>query len=262
MALRNATPVKFPPASVSDTIGGTNVFAGACGNLANLIPDPSTRNLWQGRPASTKLVDFNVGSGPFSSGFSSGFQQGFSPFNSAFISVMDIFGDVAYGMIATSQFAGHDVPFAFNLTTKSFNAITGATLANTPASPATSGAWTPPSMDLIGTKIIITHPGFNFGGGFVFGVIDISNVAAPTWTSQNTTTNALPALPVWVKNFNGRAYFLVNFPGDSTKNGAWYSDVLVPTTITNASQIITFEDTQPLTCAAGLALYNHLAVYA
>jgi hypothetical protein len=256
--LRNGVPLKFSPYGVSDAIDSTNVFAGAMAALSNLVPDPSTRNLWQCRPAANKLVDFNSTSGPFSSGWSSGFQH--NPFGagvvSTFISVLLVVGTRAYGMIANNQFAGHDVPFSYNLATNTFDLITGTTSANTPVSPATTGPWTPPSMALIGSKIICTHPGFNFGGGFAFGVLDVTTPTAPTWTAQNTTTNSLPALPSWVTNFNQRAWFLVNIPNGQP--GAYFTDVLVPTSITNANQVVTFDDNQLLNVAAGLGLFNQL----
>lgn len=257
MALRKATPLKFSPRTASDALDSTNLPTGSMQALTNLIPDPTTTDLWTCRPASIKLTDFNTG-GPFSSGWSSGFQHGpFGPgITSGFVSVLLVVGTRAYGMIATSQFAGHDVPFSYNLLTNSFDPITGTSSANTPVSPATTGAWTPPTMALIGSKIIVTHPGFNFGGGFAFGVLDVTTPTAPTWTAQNTTTNALAALPSFVANFNGRAYFLVNIPGGQP--GAYFSDVLAPTSITNANQIITFDDNQSLTAAAQLGLFNQL----
>jgi hypothetical protein len=236
MALRNATPLSFSPQGVSDALDSTNVFGGAMAALSNLIPDPTTKNLWQCRPAALKLTSF--------AGFTT----------PGFVSAMGVIGNLAYGLIATGRNAGQDEPFAYNLLTQSFVTISGVTAANTPTSPATSGAWTPPSMALIGTKLIFTHPGFNFGGGFAFGVLDISNPAAPAWSATNTSINALPALPSWVANFNGRAWFLVN-PATG-QPGAYFTDVLIPTQITNAAQVLTFDDNLPLTCAAGLGLYN------
>jgi hypothetical protein len=236
VALRNAQPLSFTPHGVSDAVDGTNVFPGAMAQLSNLIPDASTANLWQGRPAAVRLTPF--------AGFTT----------PGFVSVLMVVGNFAYGMIASGRNVGQDEPFAYNLLTGGFITITGVTGANTPVSPSTSGAWSPPSIALVGTKLIITHPGFNFGGGFAFGVLDISNPASPTWTATNTTVNALPALPAWVANFGGRAWFLVN-PATG-QPGAYFTDVLAPTVITNANQVLTFDDNVPLTVAAGLGLYN------
>src|SRR5882724_4302279 len=111
MALRNAMPLRFSPQGLSDAIDGTNVFSGACAALQNLIPDPTTANLWQGRPASFLTVNFNAGSPPHVSGF---------------ISALDVFGNIAYGLIDTDQF-NTAVPFAYNLLTQAFITITGIT---------------------------------------------------------------------------------------------------------------------------------------
>ena len=236
MALRNAVPLPFSPRGASDALDATNSFEGPMAALANLIPDPTTSNLWQCRPASLQLTPFTGFTTP------------------GFMSALKVVGTLACGLIATGRNAGHDEPFVYNLLTQAFIVVSGVTAANTPTSPASSGAWTPPSVDLIGTKLIFTHPGFNFGGGFAFGVLDISNPAAPTWTATNTTVNPLPSLPSWVVNFGGRAWFLVN-PATG-QPASYFTDVLAPTVITNANQIITFDDNQQLTCAAGLGLYN------
>ena len=238
MGLRNAQPLHFSPHGLSDAVDSTNVFAGAMAMLSNLIPDASTANLWQCRPAALQLTGF--------SGFAT----------PGFVSALEVLGNVAYGMIGSARNPGQDEPFAYNLLTGVFITIAGVTAANTPASPTSSGAWTPPAMALVGTKLIVTHPGFNFGGGFAFGSLDISNPAAPVWSAGNTAVNALPALPTWVANFNGRAWYLVN-PATG-QPGAYYSDILVPGTITNASQVVTFDDNVALTCAEGLALFNQL----
>jgi len=225
--------------------------------LQDLIPDPTTRDLWQCRPAATLAASFNASTflNPFSSGFSSGFGGG-AGFTAGFISCLKIIGTRAYGMVAASTFPGHDAPFIYDFPTGTFIPITGITNGNTPISPQTSGAWVPPSLDLIGSKIIVAHPGFTGGGGAFFGVMDITNPAAPTWTATNTTTNALVAPPQWVANFNGRCFFLVNPPG--AQPGAYMSDQLNPTVITNASQILTFGDNVALTAAVGLPLENQL----
>jgi hypothetical protein len=98
---------------------------------------------------------------------------------------------------------------------------------------------------VISTKIIVTHPGFNGVGNNFFGVIDITNPAAPTWTDTNTATTPLTGVPTSVANYNNRAYFAV-------ANTLQFSDVLVPTTRTNASQSVTLGDTTPVTGQSGL----------
>jgi hypothetical protein len=249
-------PLVWSPSGASDTLDSSTAPDGAMALLSNLIPDPTTKNLWQCRPAAILLAAMGVGGpSPFSSGFSSGF--GATPFMAAtFVSCWKVVGTRLYGMISTGLNAGHDQPFAFDLVAGVFLPISGITNANTPVSPQTSGAWVPPNMDLIGVNIIVAHPGFSGAGGAFFGVINTSNPAALTWTAQNTTTNALVAPPQWVSNFNGRCFFLVNPPG--AQPAAYMSDQLNALNITNASQILTFGDNVPLTAAAGLPLENQL----
>lgn len=247
MALRNATPLAWSPHGLSDALDTTNTQPGMMIQLQNLIPDPSTVNLWQCRPAALELVDMNAGGG--------------HPWTGAngFISVLEVLGNVAYGMVATSQFTGKDAPFAFNLVTKTFTTISGVTSSNTPTSPAATGTWLPPTMSLVGTKIILTHPGFNGAGNGYIGVIDISNSAAPAWSSGNITgvvTFTVP--PQWVEQFNGRAFYLIN-PPTGAQPSIIFSDSLSPlTTSGTALPVLTFGDNIFLTVAIGLPLMNQL----
>jgi hypothetical protein len=246
-------PLVWSPRGASDTLDSSTAPPGSMALLQDLIPDPSTRDLWQCRPAGTLLISFSA------SGFSSGFSLGFGGtgfIGPTFISCFKVIGTRVYGMVSTARNAGKDEPFCYDIPTALFIPISGVTNANTPTSPATAGPWNPPNLDLIGTKLIVAHPGFNGAGNGYFGIIDISNPAAPAWSSGNTTTNALVAPPQWVQNFNGRCYFLVNPAG--AQPGAYMSDQLNPTVITNANQILTFGDNVPLTCAVGLPLSNQL----
>jgi len=236
---RNSHPLPWRPSGISDTLDASTAFPGAMSQLSNLIPDPTTKNLWQCRPAAIRLTAFP--------GFSS----------PGFISALIILGTRAYGMIATTLNPGNDQPFSYNIQTNTFDTITGITAGNTPASPPSSGTWVPPSMALIGTKIIVTHPGFTGGNGYI-GVIDISTLTAPTWTSTNIgAAIVFTTPPNFVFNFNGRAYYLVN-PPSGAQPSAIFSDVLAPTTVTNANQALTFGDNQYLTAIGGLALFNQL----
>lgn len=252
MSLRNAVPLAVHPKGLSDALDGSTVPSGSMASLQNLIPDPSTAQLWQCRPAGQQLVNFRTGGGPFSEGFSPGFQGGsFVPL-AGLISVFKIVGSVVYGMVSTSI---QDVPFAYSLMTNSFLPISGVTNANVPTSPATTGEWIPPTMDLVGAEILVTHPGFNGSGGVYFGWFDISDPNAITWSGGNLTglvTFTTP--PSVVRNFNGRAYWVTNPP--TGQPALIYSDVLVPRNVTNANQILTFDDNVPLTALAGLPLNN------
>lgn len=254
MTIRGGVPLSWFPQSLSECLDSTPVFPGAMASLQNLIPDPSTKNIWQCRPASILAVDLSLKGGAFSTAFSSAFNVGIAG-STAFISCLKVVGNRAYGLVASPTYAGFDIPFSYNLVSGSFDIITGITANNIPTSPLSSGAWTPPTADVIGTKLIVTHPGFNTVNGY-FGWLDISNPAAPAWSSGNTTTNGLAAVPVAVKQFNGRAWYLVN-PA-SGQPGAYYSDALAATVITGATQILTFDDNIPLTALGQLPLNNQL----
>jgi hypothetical protein len=230
MAIRNAKPVRFTPKGLCDAFDATDAFAGACQLLTNLVFDQGNPELIVARPG--------VGAAATT----------FSGFNSpTYVSVHTVIGTVAYGMVSTARNPGFDEPFAFNLLTSSFITISGVTAGNVPASPATTGAWTPPTMAVVGTKILITHPGFSGLSTNFFGVIDISNPSAPAWSSSNLATNPLTAVPTSVANFNNRAYFSVG-------NVLNFSDPLVPLTRTNASQAVTIGDTTPITAQSGLPI--------
>lgn len=230
-------PLVWSPRGCSDTLDASTAPSGAMASLQNLIPDPSTKDLWQCRPAALRLNDF-------------------SSFTTAtFISCQKVVGTRVYGMVSTARNPGQDEPFVYDILTNTFIAVAGVTAPNTPTSPATSGAWSPPALDLIGSKMIVVHPGFTGAAGVFFGVIDLTNPAAPVWSGTNTAPTALVNVPSWVSNFNGRAFFTVN---NVVQPAVYMSDSLNPTVITNANQILTFGDNVPLTCTAGLALLNQL----
>lgn len=228
MAIRNGQPVRFTPKGICDAFDATDAFPGACALLTNLIFDQANPEVVISRPG--------VGA-PVTS---------FASFTSpTFVSGFITIGSVVYGMVSTARNAGHDEPFAFDLNAGTFITISGVTAGNTPTSPATTGPWTPPTFAVISTKIIVAHPGFNGAGSNFFGVIDITTPATPAWSSSNLATNGLTGVPTSVSNYNNRAYFAVG-------NTLQFSDVLVPTTRTNASQALTLGDTTPITAQSGL----------
>ena len=233
MAIAESQPVRFTPVGVSDAFDSTDKFPGSCRSLANLVFDQSNPSQVIPRP----------GVGPAITSFA-----GFS--SPGFISVQMTVGNMVYGMIATSLTAGKDQPFCYNLSTSSFVTISNVTSSNSegrPTSPATTGAWTPPTMAVVGTKLLITHPGYSGSGSNFFGVIDIANPAAPAYSTVNTATHGLPSVPTYVANFNNRAYFACG-------NALYYSDVLVPTSMTNAGQALTVGDTTNITALSGLPI--------
>lgn len=229
MALRNAKPITIRPKGVSDALDGTNSFKGAMLSLSNLIPDITTQDLFVPRPASIELTDLDDADG------------------NGFISSYIIIGNIVYGMVASQTYPTFDVPFAYDIENDSFITVSGIASDNIPSSPPATGTWTPPFMDLISTDIIVAHAGFDGTGTNFFGVIDISSPASPAWSSSNTGTNGLPSVPTVVKNFNNRAYFACG-------NYLYFSDVLVPTTMTNATNFLVLGDTTPIVALANLAL--------
>lgn len=220
----------FSPTGLSDAEDAANVFEGACASLINLIPKPSTRNLFVPRPAQTVMTEF----------------PGFT--TPGFISALRIIGNIAYGMISTGRNPGKDEPFSYNIDAGTFNTISGITNPNTPSSPSTTGAWTPPCMELVGTRLIVTHPGFTGAPNF-FGWIDVTDPVLPVWTAGNTTGVPLPFVPTFVANYNGRAVF-------SVREAAYFTDFL--TLVVQASRVVTFFDNVPITAMKGLGLNNEL----
>lgn len=170
MALRAAKPVTFRPVGLTDAVDGSNAFPGAMQALQNLIPSVTTKYCWVPRPAAQELTTF----------------PGFT--TPGFISALLTVGNIAYGMIASGLIAGHDQPFAYNFSTNTFLTISGINSANTPTSPATSGDWTPPVMAQVGSRIVVTHPGFSGAFNFFyFGWFDVSGFTSTGITGSTTS---------------------------------------------------------------------------
>ena len=227
MALRKQKPIIWTPAGVTDAVDGSTVFVGAMSNLVDLVPDPSTKGIYVPRPAATLLTDFST------SGIA----------NPGFISAQKTVGNVVYGFISTSSPSGNDLPFIYNLVLDTFTAISGITSGNTPSSVSSSGTWTPPTIAVVGTKVIFTHPGFLVGAPV--GFLDISG--APAWTASNTSGTPLPGVPTNIHNFASRAWY-------SFGNLLFFSDNLVPDTITNATQSLTIGDDSIITGLGSIPL--------
>lgn len=306
MPAANQRVATYIPTGLVDSLDGNTARTGAMAALANLIPSPSTNGLYVCRPASFPLTKFT--------GFAS----------PGYISAATVIGTRIYGLLATARNAGHDEPFCYDTATSAFIPISGVTAANTPTSPATTGAWTPPTMAGVGSLVLVTHPGFTQGSGNLFGWFDVSgftatdltgtvtsgsNVitavnnnpfiegvtpgmtitdgsglipagttingitvngttytiilsaqatgthaadtftikggtsAAPLWAAGNTMFNGLPSVPLAVNNFNGRAYFACG-------NFAFFSDSLVPLSITAGTQFLTIGGADPIIALA------------
>jgi hypothetical protein len=214
--------------------------------MQNLVFDQANPELAVCRPGvGDPIIDFNGDSAiwnAFTWGAAVWGAVGFT--GSTFISVHVAIGDYIYGMVDSNTNPGYEEPFCFKIDS-GFIPFTGVAAGNVPAVATKTGDWTPPTMAVIGINIIVTHPGFS--GTNYFGVIDITDPAAPTWDAQNTTTNVLPSIPAAVANFNNRAWF-------ACENTLWYSDSLAPTVMTNAGQSLTISDTTPITALEGMPI--------
>lgn len=198
--------VTYRARGYSDAIDGTNAFPGAMTALQNLIPNPGNREVFVPRPGVVGLV----GGGPSPTQWGSfvwgaASWGGFDSIDGAAqINALLVVGNIVYGMIASTSgpYSGFDVPFAYNLLTQAFETISiPRGTASLPATPPTTGDWTPPCMVQVGSRIIITHPGFSGGLSPYFGWLDVSGFSSTTITGDthsnttidNLSTNALVA---------------------------------------------------------------------
>jgi len=215
MGMRNPQVYSWLPAGLSDNRESLTNTIGDCRVVKNLIHDPTSKGVLAPRPASVLLTSF--------AGFTT----------PGVVSGLYTIGSRVYGLIASGRNAGKDEPFCYDTATSSFVTISGITSANSPNTPATTGNWVPPTFALVGSKLMVTHPGF-VGGTNYFGWFDLTNPAAPAWSAGNIT-GALPAFtstPTCVAQFNSRAWY-------GFANGVVvFSDILAPTVCTHADQFL------------------------
>jgi len=231
---RSSQPLPWRPRGLSDSMDGSTAFNGSMSSLQNLIPDPSTSQLWECRPAAALIYD-TTQPGP--------------------ISVFKIVGSILYGMVG--EIDGFDHPFAFNLATNTVVTVTGVVAGSIPQSQPASGAWIPPVMDLIGAKMVVAHTGFSATVNFI-GWFDISTPTAPVWHAGNMTgTQVFTVPPISVAQFANRAYYIHNAIGAPA---VIFSDILNATNdgTGGITPVITFGDSTPLTALGQLRLYNQL----
>ena len=165
-SLNQTQVLRFSPAGLSDSLDETELFPGAMASLQNLIPDPTTKNVWTCRPAATQITAF--------AGFTT----------PGAISVFKVLGSLVYGLIATGRTANYDEPFCYNILTNANVPVLGVTASNVPLTQPTVGDWVPPTMDLCGVNLVVTHPGFDGVTNFI-GWFDTTNAAAPVWHAGN-----------------------------------------------------------------------------
>lgn len=175
MPVANALPLTYRAAGLSDATDATNAFAGAMMSLKDLIPNPATRGQFTPRPASTQLTNFSGFTGPLGG------------------EALLVIGTRAYGMIASTRFAGKSEPFCYDLVGGAFIAITGPTAANCPTTQSTSGDWLPPAMTMVGGRIVIAHVGYDGMTHFV-GWIDMRGFSISTLTGTTHTSTLIDAL--------------------------------------------------------------------
>jgi hypothetical protein len=169
------TPTPFYPRGLYDSLDGSTAPDGACYALANLVHDITTQRIWTPRPGAVLQTNFPGFIAP------------------GVVSVGMAVGQRIYGLIGTGRFAGHDEPFVYDVPSNTFITVGNVTAANTPATQPTTGDWTPPTMAMVGTRILVTHPGFS--GAAFFGWFDISSFFL-TLTGNTHSTNILDTLSV------------------------------------------------------------------
>lgn len=162
MPLRKAFPVRFTYRGLSDAADSTDVFLGASQQLSNWLFDRDNPEWIVPIPGVTALTSF--------AGFNT----------PGFVSLHNTVKPLIYGMIGTARNVGKDEPFVYDNAASAFNAVAGVQATNVPTSPATSGAWTPPTLAPVGSRVIFTHPGFTGAGGLFFGFLDTSSFALAT----------------------------------------------------------------------------------
>jgi hypothetical protein len=168
----NSVPTKWIFRGLTDASDGTNSFPGAYKQLVNLIPDPSNEGVVVARPAARIVTDFTGANAPTGPGL---------------VQAMLTVGDLEYGMIASTLFAGKDEPYCRDLANGVFLPVAGVTNANTPATQPATGDWVPPIMAQVSPRVIVTHPGFP-GGAIKFGWFDVSGFSEVTLGNTHTST--------------------------------------------------------------------------
>lgn len=234
MPIRDSTPTYFAYTGLSDAVDEVSAFKGASQSISNFVFDRISRGAVVPRPGVQALTT------PTSNTQYTG--QGV-------VSAAFIVGNLIYGMIAQTTYAGKDAPFVYNITTGTFATISNVSSGLLPNTQSATGDWTPPTIDMIGQYVVVTHPGFTGGANPYFGWFDLTTPGTTKWNAGNTATNALPFIPTTVRQFFGRAYY---FGG----NKGQMSDILNPLNVTNteAADVLSFGDSTSITAACGLPI--------
>lgn len=171
MPIRDSQPVTFLPVGLSDSVDQDQSFNGACNALQNFVFDRVNRRGITCRPGvGTAITSFPTFTTP------------------GVISVEKVVGDRVYGLISSGRNSGKDEPFCYSISGSTFVTVAGIQSSNVPTTQPTTGAWTPPTMDVVGSQIMVSHPGFT--GGNKFGGFDTSGYSeslTATLTSASAT---------------------------------------------------------------------------
>lgn len=102
-------------------------------------------------------------------------------------------------------------------------------------------------VSLTATALVLSAAATGSNAGSTMTVSG-GTAASPQWSSGDTNTTSLSAVPVAVANFNGRAYYAI--PGA----GVQYSDSGNPTQITNATQALSPQNGLDITAFGALPI--------
>lgn len=199
----------YVPTGIVDSLDGNTSRKGAMIAMENLMPSPTTDNLFICRPSAFAFLDFT----------------GFT--NPGYVSLHKQFGTLIVGFVASDLNPGFDQPFAYDTETETYLTITGITAANVPTSPATTGEWTPPTVDDVGGYIVFTHPGFDGTNGYYgwFDMTGFSLTASGDTNSNTTLDNLTPANPLTAGVTVGMTVTGIGIPAGTTVTAVSSSDV-------------------------------------
>lgn len=141
------------------------------------------------------------------------------------------------------------------------NSVTNPTIiTNLSANPLTTGVTV--GMTISGTNIPASTTVIYVGSTFVVMSAAATGTTptvaltfaggtttSPLWNSGNTNTNALPGVPVAVSQYRDRAYFSVD-------NALWFTSVLNPLNITNATDFLTLGSADPIVGTVGQPFFT------
>lgn len=168
--------------------------------LADLVPNPSTADTYVPRPAATQIVNLGVLTNLLTteSGLDLTTESGVDiALENAgaygTITALLVVGTRAYGLANSLIFGGFDAPFCYDLAAGALIPVANVSAANLPKSPPATGDWTPPQLEMIANRVMVSHVGFD-GVTHFAGWIDVRNFTLGSLTG--TWTGAVTTIPV------------------------------------------------------------------